>query len=95
MRSNHLLTAKTDNHMRLFEREAHIIRTAAYHSFCIYQDYCVQFKNLEDFEIPKTILTAYDRAMNQQALANFLDWQGRYNFWLQYFLDHKEIHPCK
>lgn len=81
--------------MRLLEREAHIIRSYAYSSFCIYQDYCVQFKDLEDFEIPKTIQAAYDRAMNQQTLANFLDCQGRYNFWLKYFTEHKEIHPIK
>lgn len=81
--------------MRLFQREAHIIRQAAYFSFCIYQDYCAQYKEPEDFDVPANIQEAYDRAMSQQALANFLDKEGRYNFWLQYFMDHKEIHPTK
>lgn len=82
--------------MRLFQREANFIREAAYSNFCVYQNFWVVAakQDFDDEDCP-TISNAYDRAMNQQKLADFLDPQGRFNFWLRYFLEHKEIHPSK
>ena len=77
--------------MRLFEREAILIRKYAYLSFCVYQNYCMQHPGLEDFNTPAHIQSAYDRAMSQQSLADFLDYSSRFNFWLQYSLDQKKF----
>lgn len=74
--------------MRLFQREAHIIREAAYQNFLIYCKLWREIAHLymdsdEDVDCPEA-QHAYDRAMSQQKLADFLDREGKYSFYERY-----------
>lgn len=74
--------------MRLFEREADFIREMAYQNFLVYCKLWHTVAHLymdsdEDVDCPEA-QQAYRRAMNQQVLANFLDPQGKYNFYTRY-----------
>lgn len=74
--------------MRLFEREGHIVRECAYQSFLEYCKlwYIVAHHYMnsdEEMDCPEA-QRAYNRAMSQRNLADFLDPQGRYNFYTRY-----------
>ncbi|NMG11938.1 hypothetical protein [Brasilonema sp. UFV-L1] len=74
--------------MRLFLRESEFIREAAYQSFLEYCNLWYTVAHLymdsdEEMDCPEA-QRAYDRAMSQQKLADFLDPQGRYNFYTRY-----------
>jgi hypothetical protein len=74
--------------MRLFQREAHIIRETAYSSFLEYCKLWYTVTHLyldsdEEWDCPEA-QRAYNRAMSQQKLADFLDPQGKYNFYTRY-----------
>lgn len=74
--------------MRLLQREADFIREMAYQNFL---EYCKLWHEVallymdsdEDVDCPEA-QRAYRRAMNQQVLADFLDPQGKYNFYMRY-----------
>lgn len=74
--------------MRFFERKANFIREQAYQSFLIYTKLWREVAHLymsfdDEWHCPEA-QRAYERAMSQQALADFLDPQGRYNFYTRY-----------
>lgn len=74
--------------MRIFEREANLIREAAYQNFLLYFRRWSEVAPLyvgtdEEWDCPQA-QRAYDRAMSQKNLADFLDPQSKYIFYVRY-----------
>lgn len=74
--------------MRLFEREAKFIREQGYQSFLIYCRLWHEVAHIymhsdEEWDCPQA-KRAYDRAMNLQALADFIDPLSKNNYYLRY-----------
>lgn len=79
--------------MRLFKREAHFIREQAYQSFLVYCCLWYEVAHIymhsdEEWDCPEA-QRAYNRAMSQRNWADFLDPQGRYNFYTRYYQDER------
>ena len=74
--------------MRLFEIEANWLRDCAYQDFLLYCKLWNEVAHIykdsdEEWDCPQAQL-AYKRAMNLEAVANFIDPQGRSSVYLRY-----------